>query len=206
VGVAFLGFVAVSLLGGPNWQAKMEAADLKDYSFEASGDEIPTWTVKRVHGGDGVGGATKIAPKAIEEARKDLKSKQVSEADSLEKDLKYWQDQLAEARKFTEQDAKGVELRLKELDDELAALNKKIEEVSAIVTERAQQVRAKQAEADRRLEDIRLYEAQLEELRTDRFRALEQQKILRDQLIRFRGTNDRLQRRNDQLKQELNAP
>jgi hypothetical protein len=205
VGVAFLGFVGVTLVGGPNWEARMKADDLRDYVFEQSDDEVPNWSVKRLYGGKAVGSPTKLAPKAIEDARKDLKDKQSKETQELENDLEYWTKQVAQSKKFIEQDTKALEDRQAELQKELDDLNKKIEEVSAAITNTAKQVLSKQAESARRLEDVRLYQAQLEELKSDRFRALEQQKILRDQLLRLRGTNERLERRNEQLKQATPA-
>ena len=39
-GIAFLGFAAVTAVGGPNWQAQMEDPDLGNYLFERS-DSVP---------------------------------------------------------------------------------------------------------------------------------------------------------------------
>lgn len=205
-GIAFLGFAAATVVGGPNWRARMDDEDLRDYTFEASDDPEPVWSAKRLLGDEAVGTSSKIAPQAIVAARTDLQSKQLAEQEELETRLDRAKEDVAEAEKFIAEDKAAVDLRIAELEQELDAVNKKIEEVSNTIQQTAQQVRATQALAGRRQEDVRLYEAQLVQLRTDRFRILEQQKILRDQLVRIRGENDRLERRNEQLKQATGSP
>lgn len=200
-GVAFFGFATVTAVGGPNWTQMMQAKDLHDYYFEVSEDKQPTYTVKRALGNAAVGSPTKIAPAAIVAARTDLKTNQMEERDELEKELGDLQDKLAKANKFIAEDKKGVEARMTQLKAELDAVNKKIEEVSNVIQQTSAQVQSTQNEAIRRQEDIRLYEVQLEELKTDKFRAEQQIKILRDQLVRIRGTNEQLERRNEDLKQ-----
>jgi peptidoglycan hydrolase CwlO-like protein len=200
-GVTFFGFAAVSAVGGPNWRVMMQAKDLHDYSFDASDDKQPTYTVKKILGSATVGSPTKNAPQAIVAARNDLKAAQQKERDALESDLDTLQKNLTTVKKFIADDQKGIDQRLTQLKTELDALNKKIEEVSKTIQQTSTQVDATQREAGRRQEDVRLYEIQLEELQTDKFRAEQQIKILRDQLVRIRGGNDQLQRRNDELKQ-----
>jgi hypothetical protein len=200
-GVAFFGFATVTAVGGPNWSVMMQAKDLHDYYFEVSEDKQPTYTVKRALGNAAVGSPTKIAPQAIVSARSDLKSNQMEERDALEKDLGVLQDKLEKAKKFIAEDQKGVDARIAQLKTELDAVNKKIEEVSNVIQQTSARVQSTQNEAIRRQEDIRLYEVQLEQLQTDKFRAEQQIKILRDQLVRIRGANDQLERRHEDLKQ-----
>ena len=51
---AFLGFVMVSLIAGPNWQGMAHEFDA--YTFENSGGENPTWSAKRRDDQQPVGG------------------------------------------------------------------------------------------------------------------------------------------------------
>ena len=73
-------------------------------------------------------------------------------------------------------------------------------------TKLAEEISQVQADtATRREEGIRL-QANLEEIRADKFRAIEQQKRLVDLLARVTGNIGRVERRNQQLRKRLNKP
>ncbi len=198
--VAFLGFVAVATLGGANWEAEMKAADLKDYVFDRSDGEVPTWSAKRIVPEEEVAGSTKIAAQVVAQMRQDLKTRQEKESASLDDGIQEIQARLKEAREVIALDEPAVLKRLNELQQELNGINTKIDDVTKAGQQMAQQAKETQDEATKRHEDVRRLTAELEQLRTDRFRALEQQRILRDHLVRIRGTNDELDRRNKDLK------
>jgi chromosome segregation ATPase len=199
---AFLGFVAVATLGGTNWEAEMEAADLKNYVFSREeGETATTWSAKRIVPDESVASATKIAPDVVVKTRQDLKSRQEDESAKLDDGIQDIEARLKEAREVIALDEPAVIKRLNELQQELDGINKQIDDVTKAGQQMAQQAKETQDEATKRHEDVMRLTAELEQLRTDRYRAIEQQRILRDHLVRIRGTNDELQRRNKELKE-----
>jgi chromosome segregation ATPase len=107
---------------------------------------------------------------------------------------------LKEAREFRDLDEAALKLRMDELAAELQAINKRIEEVSADVVKNSRAAQQTRSEAERRREDVARLKNQLKDIKADRYQATEQLKLLRDQLIRIRGENNRLENRNESLK------
>jgi len=202
--LAYLSFVSVSVVGGPNWASKMNQEDLRaSYVItESEQDEEgnTTFGITSRKAGAAVGGSLPHRPAAIVAARKDFDAQLKSEIQELEQNITEVEDRLAEAREFNEVDTKAMQTRLTELKAELAAINTAIAEVSDEAVARSAEAERVLDNVRQRREDVMRLSNQLEVILTDIYQAERQAERLRDELWRVRGRIDRLKRRNEQLK------
>lgn len=196
--LAFLGVASVSLVAGPNWEA--EARELSDFSFEKSEGETITWSAKETVSGKPVSrGSSPVLPKVIIAARKSLKQKQDDELLKLEDDIEKIEPRSDEAKQLIEVDLQAIAKRKAELVDELEEIHRNTEAVSSQGIKKSQAAQATRATVAQRREDVIRLRTQLAEIRTDKFRAMEQVTQLRDALATVRSSLERLERRRKQL-------
>ena len=112
-------------------------------------------------------------------------------------------EKIALSEKANDDDLKGMRTRETELVAEFKALQAKITAITKKIVTTTLESRTTRAEANDRREDVFRLQNQIEEIRTDRYRAIEQQKKLRDLLVRLRGSIARAQRRENQIKNLL---
>ena len=82
--IAFMGFAAVSAVGGPNWSKEKDA--LTDYVFEHQAGENPIWSVKTRRGGEQLTTSPVLA-KVIVAAQKHKLQQQNEKLDEVTKTI-----------------------------------------------------------------------------------------------------------------------
>jgi hypothetical protein len=202
--LSFLGFAAVSTIGGPNFQAE-HVERLPDYVFKksVSPEGKTTWAVETRRSAESVQSSPPTLPAAIVAARKDFDTKLQKEIEELDRQIKVLEGEngrIAEAKRLIELDLKGLEKRAQELQSELDAMRADIKAESDKGIQKSQDSYAVRKEAERRREDVFRLLNHLEEIRTDHYRAVEQARKLEDLLVRIRGSIGRSERRLKQLK------
>jgi phage shock protein A len=202
----FLGIAVAAVVGGPNWNAERE--ELADFTFEISDGDPPMWTVRtrrpqRTDNGSmevqTVGAPTPVLAEAIARARDFQLRQQREELERIENQIPQFEAAISETRELIEIDLKAVRKREAELTAELEAIHDQIEELTAQAIAKAEEARVVRLEGERRRDDVFRLRNQLAELRTDRFRAIEQKNKLEDRLRRLRGDNEKLERRRQDL-------
>ena len=209
---AFLGFVMVSLVAGPNWQGMTHESEFDGYVFENSGGETPTWSVKRRDNQQTVGGPNKSLPPKIVDVLNEIENEQRQRIEFLDKgdrqknifgidDLKNFINNPDEGIKaLILQDIRALKQYGQRLEEELAALNDTLVQTTQEVSQKARDAELKFTSAEERREDIYRLRNFVTETDTDRFRAVEHQKKLRDAWERYQGVITRLKERNEQLR------
>lgn len=207
VSLSALGAVLVVAAGGPNWQA--EANSLKDYEFTRNEGETPTWTAKtrrpRPQQGGGAPAQVTVAtnvptlPEAIAKSYEQTIKERNDEKAQLDRDIPLFQARIKEASELIQKDLaalkKKEELLIAERDAQAAAIDKLGKDNIA----RSQEIKTVRGELNKRRDDAFRLKNELDALRADRFRMIEQQRQLQDLLVRMNGSNDRLARREAQL-------
>lgn len=199
--LAFLGFAFTVLMGGPNWQA--EARELSDYTFRQSDGDPPTWSVTRGASGETVHtGATSLA-EAVVRARQDLQRRQQERLRELDEQIAAREARLEEERELIAANREALDRRAEQLLAELEALKEQVDEVASQAAVRSREAQELQADVRRRREEVFRLRNLVEGLEADRYRAERQSEKLHDLMIRLKGTVQRLQRRKQQLEEQL---
>jgi hypothetical protein len=197
--LAFLAFIGVTAIGGPNWLATAQGLD--GYTIERTGGENPTWKVtERVTGKDL--GAKPYLPQAIKTAQDDRIQAQQQRLTALDEEINRVKQTIEAEKPTSDIDAAGIEARFAELTKTLGDLDQEILRLTREGTEQAQQAEALRAEAAARRDDVARLQTELSQVRTDRYRVEEQITQLHRRLIRLRGQIDRAARRQEQLRGE----
>jgi len=202
----FLGFAAVSLVGGPNWAARN--ADLTGYEFELSEGENPEWSWTRRSDQQKSKTNPPILPAAIVAARADLKTKQDAQIQELKQQITAAKAKQIEADKLIAEDEVALANRQKlllaerrQIHDEIEAQQQKNTGKITKGTDQTPGTQSIRDEITLRREDVYRLRAQLEEIQTDRYRATRQMEKLEDLLTQLQGDIKKLERRQEQLKQ-----
>jgi hypothetical protein len=196
--ISFLGFSAVSLVGGPNWTAEAEL--LPGYSIEPVEGEKVTWKVTdRVTNENVSVPKSEVQAAAVIAARNHLGAKLDKQTKANNDELQKIRARYEEAVKFRDADIAAMKKREAEMAAQLEADNKKILDNQAETVRKSQEAQSVRAEAEKRRGDVYRLKRELEEIRANIFQATEQQKKLRDHLIRLEGVIGPLERRQEQL-------
>jgi len=196
--LAFVAFVLVTTLGGPNWQARAEA--MEGYTIEATGTETPQWKVtERVTGKDV--GTKGYLPDAIRSAQNDRVTAQQQRITDLDGNITRLQQTIEAEKTAAATDVQGIDARLTQLTDEMARLDQQLLTLTQQGTEQAQQAERLRTEASARRADVARLQGELAQVRTDRYRLAEQIQQLERRLVRLGGQIDRAERRHTQLQE-----
>lgn len=210
---AFLGFVTVSLIAGPNWVG--ETHNFPNHVFEYTPGESPTWAAKRRDNDQAIGGASPILPKKIVEVLNQIKQEQQAKITLLDEGNpqtqtwgingleNYLNDPNQGIKAMLAKDIDALNQQQVKLQADLLAIRDALEATSRQVTTTVTGVEAIFLEAERRRGDIYRLQNLVAEAETDTFRAIEHQKKLRDAWERYQGVIDRLEERNEILRQQL---
>jgi hypothetical protein len=211
---AFLGFVTVSLIAGPNWRG--ETNNFPEYVFEYTPGESPTWAAKRRDNNQAVGSASPILPKKIVDVLNQIKQDQQARIALLDGGTPnvyppngitgletYLNDPNIGIKALLNKDIAALNAQQLKLHGDLQALRDALETTSRQVTMTVTNVEAIFLEAERRRGDIYRLQNLVAEAETDRFRAVEHQKKLRDTWERYQGVIERLKQRNEILRQQI---
>lgn len=217
---AFLGFVAVSLIAGPNWVGETDNFPNSNlYVFEYTGGENPTWAAKRRDNEQAVGSASPILPKKITEVLTQIKNDQQKRIGELDAQIalvdggdepmkrvglnSYQADPNQSIKVLLNKDIDALSQQQAKLHADLLALRDAHEATSRQVTMTVTNVEAVFLEAERRRGDIYRLQNLVTEAETDRFRAIEHQQKLRDTWERYQGIIKQLKQRNDILNKQV---
>lgn len=197
--LAFLAFIGVTAIGGPNWLATAQGLD--GYTIERTGGENPTWKVtERVTGKDL--GSKQYLPQAIKAAQDDRIQAQQQRLTALDEEINRAKQAKEAEEPVSKVDEEGIQSRFAELEKTLGDLDAEILKLTREGTEQAQQAEALRAEAAARRDDVARLQTELTQVRTDRYRIDEQITQLHRRLIRLHGQIDRAARRQEQLRGE----
>lgn len=197
--LAFLAFIGVTALAGPNWQGTADQLD--GYAFERTGGETPQWKVTESITGKDLGTKPNL-PAAIAAAQDDRLRAQNERKTALDQEIALADEAIKVEKPASELDAAGVNNRFAQLRDTLQQLDARIAELTRQGTQQAQQAEALRTEAAARRDDVARLQNELAGLRTDRFRVEEQIDQLNQRLVRLRGQIDRATRRQAQFQAE----
>ncbi len=198
--LAFVAFVAVTTLAGPNWRAT--ASELDDYAIADVPGETVKWSVTRKVATDERKTVTTAdsLPAAIVAAQNDRTTVQTEEIAGLDQQIAATRQTLDAEKQASAADAEGVKRRVAALQKSVADLDAEILRLTQEGTRQAGLAQQKRDEATLRRADVARLAAELAQVRTDRFRIDEQISALENLLVRLDGLIDRANRRHEQLK------
>lgn len=212
---AFLGFVMVSLIAGPNWPGETRDELFEEYAFEYTDGENPSWAVKQRDNDQAVGGGSPILPKKITDVLNQIKQEQDQRKRILEDgdpETKtagiegldtYINDPNQGLKVLLYNDIEALQQNHARLQDDLAAVQAEIEKTTRDVTDTINTIESIYLKTERRRGDIYRLQNVVAESEADRFRAIEHQKKLRDVWERYQGVIARLEQRKAVLEKQL---
>lgn len=210
---AFLGFVTVTLMAGPNWQGQTHS--FPDYVFEYSGGENPSWSAKRRDNDQAVGGASPVLPKKIVDVLSQIKQEQQAEIALLDngdpqkriKGITQLDDEIHNPETGIEvlmyKDIAALNRYEDRLIEDLGRVQTAYETTTREVSDLLKTTEGIYIDAERRRGDIYRLQNLVAETETDSYRAIEHQKKLRDVWERYQGVIHRLEERNGVLREQL---
>lgn len=206
--LAFLGFVAVMLVGGPNWGAERVALINEGYSFNKSEGEVVQWSARYGNDADSsknetVGSSTTIEPVAVISARKHMKNRLQQEITKLSEENPRLQQEMEVIRNLIQVDMDAILNRRASLQKEVEALRGEHGMVADRIDAKARAGWEKQKEVMARRHDVYRIWEQLEELEADTARIRDERKLLEDRLTILEGDNRRLTSRKDRMEKRL---
>lgn len=201
--IAFMGFAAVSAVGGPNWSKEKDA--LTDYVFEYQSGENPTWSVKTRRGGEQLS-SSPVLPKVIVAAQKHKLQQQNEKLDKVSKTIDPLSKSIQNWKLINKVDKAAMDDRATELGQKIVQLDQQIDQLANEGIKLGQQTLEVNQEASERRADVFRLRDQIDEIRNERFLAEQQQKTLRDYIDRIQGKVQRLQRQKESLEKVVLAP
>lgn len=203
--LGFLAFVAALRNGGPDWLGEMRSPELqKEFVFTTEPGEKVMYSVKHRRSDSAIGSKTPVMAEVVLAARKRLEEEANKKFQELSPIPQMEQDRLKAIVETIPVDKAGVETREKNFNARIQQLWDEIQAIGnefAALTLQTQDVL--RVGEERRGEVYRLSN-QLELLRNDKYAAGVQQRVLEDELIRLQENERRLERRQNQLKKQLN--
>ncbi|MFH1301590.1 MAG: hypothetical protein ABIK07_11065 [Planctomycetota bacterium] len=198
--IAFMGFAAVSSVGGPNWQN--EADTMTDYLFEYQPGENPTWSVKTRRAGEQLSTSPVLA-KVIVAAQKHKIQQQNEKIDLITKSIPPLQNAIKNWETINQVDREAMDVKAAELKQKISALDAAITQLANEGIKISQQTLEVNQEASERRADVFRLQDQIDEIRNEKYLAQEQQKTLRDYIARIEGKVQRLQRQKESLEKAV---
>ena len=198
--LAFLGVATVLPLTGVNWDR--ERAELAgDFLFESTTSEADgkTWSVKTRRGDKSLVSGAKSKAAVVLASRRHMVKEQTQKISDLKTRIPKVQQQVTYWTTTTTVDRKAIGDRNAKLAQDLAALNQTLDELTKSNILLGNDTFANLQLAKSRREEVHRLLDQFSEVQTDLYQINEQQKRLRDLLVRTRGVVDRLERRQTQL-------
>ncbi|MCH9653871.1 MAG: hypothetical protein K0U86_11985 [Planctomycetes bacterium] len=194
--IAFMGFTAVSSVGGPNWYREKDA--MTDYLFEYQPGENPIWAVKTRRAGEQISTSPVLA-KVIVAAQKHKIQQQNEKIEQATKTIAPLEKAIKNWKQINQVDSEAMNLMAEDLKGKILALDSEITQLANEGIKISQQtLEVNQQAAERRADVFRLQD-QIEEIRNEKYLTQEQQKTLRDYIARIEGKVQRLQRQKESL-------
>lgn len=206
VSVAMMGVAISTNLVAPDMRSAMNTEAMKNYVFEKSTGENPTWKVTRRFSIDpanpndrGTVGTYSTPYEAVTRAHQDLKTQMSNRASQMATDTKTLQDQVTFFEATQKQDAEAVNARIVQLQQ--VAVNREQEAKNASAALEALSVKSREIREEtalRRTDVLRLRH-ELDEMRTDFYRLEVIRRDLTDRLLRLQIENGELEARKAQI-------
>jgi chromosome segregation ATPase len=202
--LGFLAFALSLVAGGPNWKNEAESEELtSEFVFSATTGEKPQYSVKTRRTDASVQSQTPRLADAVIAARKKLLDDTKAEETRLNGEIAKIQPMIKEIKDSIPPDKAAMVVRVQMLDKSLDQITAEIETVTKEIAAKAAAIQLVQKTAEERRDEGFRMRNQLELLRTDLFAAVEQQKILEDELVRVEENLKRLERRGGQLQKQV---
>lgn len=202
--LGFLAFALALVYGGPDWKGEMRSPDLqKEFVFSTDPGQVINYSVKHRRTDTAIGSASPVIADVILRSRKRLEDDENKKFQELSPQIQPLTDYLALVKKLIPEDEAGVQTRIKSYEAQTEQLVNALKEVGnqfSVATLETQEVL--RVAQERREEGYRLAN-QLELLRNDKFAAVQQQKVLEDELVRLQENRQRLERRQKELRRQL---
>ncbi|MEX0701067.1 MAG: hypothetical protein WD069_03140 [Planctomycetales bacterium] len=207
--LAFLGFVAITLKAGANWEG--EARRVEQYRFPKTEGEKVTYTAEPLpHRKDRIDlqpvPSTSVLADAIIKAQANIQDQYKKRIDALDQQIALTEQAIQGFQAATVVDREALQRREAELVALLEAAQKQIEDLTNQGDAQSRQATAIQTTARDRREDGYRLANQLETIRAEQHRWLSQKKILVDRLVRLRQSIASLERRQARLQADPEQP
>lgn len=206
VSVAMMGVAISTNLVAPDMRSVMGTEAMKNYVFEETTGENPSWKVTRRFSVDaanpnerGSVGTFPTAYEAVIKAHQDLKTQLSNRTSQLATDTKTLQDQLTFFNATQQQDIAAIQARIVQLQQIADAREVEAKEASAALEALSVKSREIREETAERRTDVLRLRNELDEMRTDLFRLEMIQRDLTDRLLRLQIENGELAARKAQI-------
>ena len=202
--LGFLAFVTALRNGGLDWKGELRSEELlKEFVFTMEPGESVTYSAKHRRTDTSVADKTPIIADVVLKSRKKLEDETGKKLQELTPQVQPLQDFLALQKKLIPEDEAGVQVRFAKIDERIQQISASLKDVGNQFSATTIQTQDVLRVASERREEAYRLANQLEILRNDKFAASQQQKGLEDELVRLQENRRRLERRNEQLKQQL---
>jgi hypothetical protein len=206
VSVAMMGVAISTNLVAPDMRSAMNTEAMKNYVFEKSTGENPTWKVTRRFSIDpanpndrGTVGTFPTPYEAVIKAHQDLKTQLSNRASLMATDTKTLQDQVKFFEATQKQDAEAVNARIAQLQQVAAVREDEAKNASAALEALSVKSREIREETALRRTDVLRLRHELDEMRTDFYRLEVIRRDLTDRLLRLQIENGELEARKAQI-------
>jgi len=199
--LVFFGFVTVGVFGGKNWQQIADGIQDNDempYAFAQTSGPDPQWNATK-HVGDGtIPGNSALAPVVVD-VMNDLNQTEQTELSTLRPEIERLDGEILAANSAIAADEAAIQVKADELLATLRELRDEVEATTQDAQMQAVEVQKIKDRIEARREDVLRLDAQLEEIRGDRYRIQQIQQQLQDLIQQLDGSIERAERRRDQL-------
>jgi chromosome segregation ATPase len=201
--LGFLAFVTALRNGGPDWKGELRSEELqRDFVFSTEQGETTKYSAKHRRSETSVVDKTPNLAEVVVKSRKRQEDDAGKIFQELTQQLQPLPEYLAMMTKLIPEDQAGVEVCMKKIEERIEQLNKELQAVGGQYSTLTLQTQDVMRVAQERREEAYRLSNQLELLRNDSYSAGAQQKVLEGELIRLEENLRRLQRRQNQLKQQ----
>jgi len=203
--LGFFAFIAAMRNGGPDWLGESRSPELqKEFVFTPEAGEKITYSVKHRRTDTSVVDKTPNLAEAVLKARKKLEEEANKKFQELSPQPELAEKALNELKQTIPVDKAGVEAREKSYNDRIQQLWTQIQNIGTEFSTTTIETQGVLRVAEERRGEVYRLANQLELLRNDMSAAVEQQRVLEDERVRLGENRRRLERRQNQLKQQLN--
>ncbi len=206
VSVAMMGVAISTNLVAPDMRSAMNTEAMKNYVFEKSTGENPTWKVTRRFSIDptkpddrGTVGSYPTPYEAVIKAHQDLKTQLSNRASQMATDTKTLQDQITFFEATQKQDSDAVNVRIAQLQQVATDREQEAKDASTALEALSVKSREIREETGLRRTDVLRLRHELDEMRTDFYRLEVIRRDLTDRLLRLQIENGELEARKAQI-------
>jgi uncharacterized protein (DUF3084 family) len=201
--LAFMAFAGALVTGGPDWIALANSTEVSR-EVAITPPVVPNgpWTATHRLSGSSVS-SNPIVAQVVTDAQKRVLDDLKQQLQAAGPELESLKAQLDGARQVNERDLPGIELRFAESAARLKVLTEQIQKTTDELEAGNLVVATAQRELATLRDEVYRLQAVLELLRDDLFAAEAQRQALKNELMGLQESQRRLERRNQQLQQQI---